>query len=179
MQNHKSTFSFILWLMRVTCAVLVILTSSGVLVSAWLQPIHSLGGRQHQQALHNSAHQQRYSMIEHLKTTTIPVAQHMTRKNEPVSSSGVKKSVSLLSSSFLDSVRTVFVATAFLSVSWWCASIPLLPAMDHSNVNLNMMANAKEMASGSGSRVNKDPESLLRYGLPIQNKEVNFCVFST
>jgi hypothetical protein len=34
------------------------------------------------------------------------------------------------------------------------------------------MAQAKEKASGSGSRVNKDPESLLRYGLPIQNKEV-------
>jgi hypothetical protein len=34
-------------------------------------------------------------------------------------------------------------------------------------------ANAKEMASGSGSRVNKDPESLLRYGLPISNKEVS------
>jgi hypothetical protein len=33
-------------------------------------------------------------------------------------------------------------------------------------------ASAKEMASGSGSRVNKDPESLLRYGLPIQSKEV-------
>jgi hypothetical protein len=31
---------------------------------------------------------------------------------------------------------------------------------------------AKEMASGSGSRVNKDPESLLRLGLPIKNKEV-------
>jgi hypothetical protein len=34
-------------------------------------------------------------------------------------------------------------------------------------------AHAKEMASGSGSRVNKDAESLLRYGLPIQNKEVS------
>mmetsp|Transcript_31710 Transcript_31710/g.63476 ORF Transcript_31710/g.63476 Transcript_31710/m.63476 type:complete len:466 (+) Transcript_31710:55-1452(+) len=34
------------------------------------------------------------------------------------------------------------------------------------------MASAKEMASGSGSRVNKDPDSLLRYGLPIMNKEV-------
>lgn len=33
-------------------------------------------------------------------------------------------------------------------------------------------AAAKEMASGSGSRVNKDPESLLRYGLPIANKDV-------
>jgi hypothetical protein len=39
-----------------------------------------------------------------------------------------------------------------------------------------MTANAKEMASGSGSRVNKDPESLLRYGLPISNKEVSACV---
>jgi len=37
---------------------------------------------------------------------------------------------------------------------------------------------AKEMASGTGSRVNKDPESLLRYGLPIKNKEVrqSFCI---
>lgn len=36
------------------------------------------------------------------------------------------------------------------------------------------VASAKDKASGSGSRVNKDPESLLRYGLPIQNKEVSF-----
>ena len=34
------------------------------------------------------------------------------------------------------------------------------------------VASAKEMASGSGTRVNKDPESLLRYGLPIDNSEV-------
>lgn len=40
------------------------------------------------------------------------------------------------------------------------------------NVNNNFVVNAKEMASGTGSRVNKDPESLLRYGLPINNKEV-------
>jgi hypothetical protein len=31
------------------------------------------------------------------------------------------------------------------------------------------------MASGNGSRVNKDPESLLRYGLPIDNQEVGTC----
>jgi hypothetical protein len=36
------------------------------------------------------------------------------------------------------------------------------------------VANAREMASGTGSRVNKDPESLLRLGLPIQNKEVSY-----
>ena len=45
---------------------------------------------------------------------------------------------------------------------------------DNNNVMNNMgVASAKEKASGSGSRVNKDPESLLRYGLPIQNKEVS------
>jgi hypothetical protein len=33
---------------------------------------------------------------------------------------------------------------------------------------------AKEMASGSGSRVNKDAESLLRLGLPIKDKEVSW-----
>lgn len=36
----------------------------------------------------------------------------------------------------------------------------------------SVVVNAKEMASGSGSRVNKDAESLLRYGLPIKNKEM-------
>jgi len=37
----------------------------------------------------------------------------------------------------------------------------------------SVVADAKEMASGSGSRVNKDPESLLRLGLPIpKDKEV-------
>jgi len=40
------------------------------------------------------------------------------------------------------------------------------------NVIASSVASAKEMASGSGTRVNKDAESLLRYGLPINNKEV-------
>ncbi|KAL9179450.1 hypothetical protein ACHAXT_008740 [Thalassiosira profunda] len=40
------------------------------------------------------------------------------------------------------------------------------------NVIASSVASAKEMASGTGTRVNKDPESLLRYGLPINNKEV-------
>ena len=40
------------------------------------------------------------------------------------------------------------------------------------NVMATSVASAKEMASGTGTRVNKDPESLLRYGLPIDNKEV-------
>jgi len=41
------------------------------------------------------------------------------------------------------------------------------------SVQSTLVADAKEMASGSGSRVNKDPESLLRYGLPIpKDKEI-------
>ena len=43
--------------------------------------------------------------------------------------------------------------------------------VDHST-----MASAKEKASGTGSRVNKDPESLLRLGLPIKNKEVRLAL---
>lgn len=44
--------------------------------------------------------------------------------------------------------------------------------MSNNNVIVTSIASAKEMASGSGTRVNKDPESLLRYGLPIKNKDV-------
>lgn len=40
-------------------------------------------------------------------------------------------------------------------------------------IRTSIVADAKEMASGSGSRVNKDPESLLRLGLPIpKDKEL-------
>lgn len=46
------------------------------------------------------------------------------------------------------------------------------PSSSGNNVIASSVASAKEMASGSGTRVNKDPESLLRYGLPINNKEV-------
>jgi hypothetical protein len=43
-------------------------------------------------------------------------------------------------------------------------------------IQSSVMADAKEMASGSGSRVNKDAESLLRLGLPIPKaKEVSEC----
>lgn len=41
-----------------------------------------------------------------------------------------------------------------------------------SSSSMGGVSYAKEMASGSGARVNKDADSLLRYGLPIQNKEV-------
>jgi len=54
--------------------------------------------------------------------------------------------------------------------------------VDHQSINMNHprnvhvhmanIAQAKEMASGSGARVNKDADSLLRYGLPINCKQV-------
>lgn len=79
--------------------------------------------------------------------------------------------------SFLPSTKDMknIVTTTIMSTLLWTAS-PLLSSdnvllPNHSNNNF--VANAKEMASGSGSRVNKDPESLLRYGLPIpKDKEV-------
>ena len=43
----------------------------------------------------------------------------------------------------------------------------IAPAALHTQV-----AQARELASGSGSKVNKDPNSLLRLGLPGQPKEV-------
>lgn len=46
------------------------------------------------------------------------------------------------------------------------------PGASGNDVIASSIASAKEKASGTGTRVNKDPESLLRYGLPINNKEV-------
>ena len=74
------------------------------------------------------------------------------------------------------SIRSIVTATTALTIGWWSSSIvaSYLPQAydNHHNPIIINVASAKEMASGSGSRVNKDPESLLRYGLPIQNKEV-------
>jgi hypothetical protein len=61
-----------------------------------------------------------------------------------------------------------FAAAVVVGATFWASpafdvGLPQAPAM---------VAVAKEMASGTGSRVNKDPESLLRYGLPINNKDV-------
>ena len=52
-------------------------------------------------------------------------------------------------------------------------------AVSGNDVVASSVASAKEMASGSGTRVNKDPESLLRYGLPINNKEVRMLDHTT
>ena len=66
------------------------------------------------------------------------------------------------------------VAAMFVAGALWAApsAMSQVPALGTANP-ITMVAYAKEMASGSGSRVNKDPESLLRYGLPINNKEVS------
>lgn len=53
------------------------------------------------------------------------------------------------------------------------SAFPNYVANNNNNMISSSIANAKEMASGSGTRVNKDPESLLRLGLPIKNKEVS------
>ena len=79
-------------------------------------------------------------------------------------------------SNMVKSIRSIVTATTALTIGWWSSSIiaSYLPQAydNHHNPIIINVASAKEMASGSGSRVNKDPESLLRYGLPIQNKEV-------
>ena len=60
------------------------------------------------------------------------------------------------------------VCSGLVAASIWSA--PVLP---FAPIEMQNVAVAKEMASGSGSRVNKDADSLLRYGLPIKNKEVS------
>lgn len=60
-----------------------------------------------------------------------------------------------------------------LAAAIWAAPATIAgPMTTHFPSTSGLVASAKEMASGSGTRVNKDPESLLRYGLPINNKEV-------
>jgi len=73
----------------------------------------------------------------------------------------------------IDSVAKVFAVSILSAFLWSSPLITSQPHDGHLRFGLdNNIAIAKEMASGSGSRVNKDPESLLRYGLPIDNQEV-------
>jgi hypothetical protein len=78
-----------------------------------------------------------------------------------------------------ESVKNALSGVALATVLW-TAPATLAGTASHFHLNnelITSVANAKEMASGTGSRVNKDPESLLRYGLPIDNKEVSIFVF--
>mmetsp|Transcript_10880 Transcript_10880/g.17979 ORF Transcript_10880/g.17979 Transcript_10880/m.17979 type:complete len:484 (-) Transcript_10880:92-1543(-) len=58
--------------------------------------------------------------------------------------------------------RMLTSSAGMAAVSALLPTSPLSPSVAH----------AKELASGSGAIVNKDPESLLRYGLPAQPKDV-------
>jgi len=76
--------------------------------------------------------------------------------------------------------KNVIAATAMAAAVWTSpASLtsiaPTISSGDNAPLSIVSdigTANAVEKASGTGSRVNKDAESLLRYGLPINNKEV-------
>ena len=68
---------------------------------------------------------------------------------------------------------TASQASAAVSVALWGSD--LAPFAQQQMMQVQPVQ-AVEKASGSGSRVNKDAESLLRYGLPIQNKEV--CLYA-
>jgi hypothetical protein len=68
-------------------------------------------------------------------------------------------------------------AVSLLSIFMWSSPVAITTPSQNGQIIgtvalSNNVVSAKEMASGSGSRVNKDPESLLRYGLPIDNQEV-------
>lgn len=69
----------------------------------------------------------------------------------------------------MNSVVAKTCATAVMTAFLWGTPGVL---SEHNNLPFVDVANAVEKASGTGSRVNKDAESLLRLGLPIKNKEV-------
>jgi hypothetical protein len=156
--------SMMFWCTFAIPLVLISSTSSSAnVVTAWVQHQH-----QQQRSL-----LQRYSFYDHNSSK-----QSSTRYPSLFSSTQPDNESISNKSKIVKSIRSIFAATTVLTVGWWSCSIafPYLPKSydNHNSINpivLNV-ANAKEMASGSGSRVNKDPESLLRYGLPIQNKEV-------
>lgn len=84
---------------------------------------------------------------------------------------------------FLKPLENFSKATLLAGAIW--ASPTILNNVNTDNVFLQDIQSftrveAKEMASGSGSRVNKDPESLLRLGLPIpKDKEVRHDIALT
>jgi len=79
-----------------------------------------------------------------------------------------------------ENVKGVMAATLLAGSLWTSPSaLVSMASSGHDNpmwldgITSSVVADAKEMASGSGSRVNKDADSLLRYGLPIpKDKEI-------
>jgi len=80
-----------------------------------------------------------------------------------------------------DNVKGAMAATLLAGALWTSPSalVSMTASSGHGNptwfdgITSSVVADAKEMASGSGARVNKDADSLLRYGLPIpKDKEI-------
>eukprot|EP00980_Cylindrotheca_fusiformis_P005338 scaffold1138_cov128-Cylindrotheca_fusiformis.AAC.20 len=101
----------------------------------------------------------------------------LTSGFSPLQSDGRRASATTLEAHSINSnVVAKACATVAMTSLLWCA--PGIMAEQTFSNNLpfpaetSVVANAVEKASGTGSRVNKDADSLLRYGLPIKNKEV-------
>jgi len=116
-------------------------------------------------------------MMAYLLTSTCNVCDAFVGKAPP-SSSFARQQPQLHASNnnFMNQVQRVLGTAAIVTSIW--GGLPTVSIeqqqhemMPHLGSLHPPMAIAKEMASGTGSRVNKDPESLLRYGLPINNKE--------
>lgn len=90
------------------------------------------------------------------------------------------KSAENNNNNFFVNAMKQWTMAAMVATTIWASPAAMAPFaathavfQDNAIINTMGVASAKDKASGSGSRVNKDPESLLRYGLPIQNKEVS------
>lgn len=97
-------------------------------------------------------------------------------QNRALERSGVKVSATndAESNSWQNQIGKL-LTTGLVTASLWAAPAVVQDAFQGigaPEIMTSSAANAKQMASASGSRVNKDPESLLRYGLPINSKEV-------
>jgi len=108
-------------------------------------------------------------------TSTLAFAPSQTRTQTSSTSLEAHKNVF---KSMEENVKGAVAATFLAGAIWASPAAMFSGDVASSNPFLNeihssVVADAKEMASGSGSRVNKDPESLLRLGLPIpKDKEI-------
>jgi hypothetical protein len=122
------------------------------------------------------------AVISLLATTTEAFSpSHLSPKTSPATKT--TELSALPSNKNDDNVFAKACATAAMTCFLWGApaimaeqavSNHILPT---DNVPQFLTAQAKDMASASGSRVNKDADSLLRLGLPINNKQVRDLVY--
>jgi len=100
--------------------------------------------------------------------------------NPSVSAAPASKTSLEAERSNINNAFTTFCTTAALSAFLWGspgmiaeqATMHQLPFGMNQVLEHNVVASAKDKASATGSRVNKDADSLLRLGLPINSKEV-------